>query len=143
MSKKLWLRRLCAVALTALMACSSSPSGSSQMSAAGSAANDLDPKADYRAVKSDPVTYQVDFRAIVTAPYKSKRLRVWLPIPPSDAAQEVSGSNFSTFPMKVEPQINTEPVFGNTFAYFEFKEPQGAQIIQHRFTVKTWQLEWN
>lgn len=103
----------------------------------------LDPTASYQGAKSNPVTYQIDFRVIVTAPYKAKVLRVWLPIPPSDTAQEVSGSEFSTFPTKMQPEIATEPVFGNTFAYFEFKAPQGAQIIQHRFTVKAWQLDWN
>lgn len=103
----------------------------------------LDPKASYQGAKSNPVTYQIDFRVIVTAPYKAKVLRVWLPLPPSDTAQEVSGSEFATFPTKVQPEIASEPVFGNTFAYFEFKTPQGAQIIQHRFTAKTWQLDWN
>ena len=38
------------------------------------------------------MNYQVDFRAIVTAPYHTKLLRVWMPIPPSDNVQEVSGS---------------------------------------------------
>ncbi len=104
---------------------------------------DLDPRADYSAERGNPVTYQVDFRAVVTAPYKTKLLRVWVPVPPSDAAQEVSGSRFTTFPLQVEPTLHTEPVFGNTFAYFEFKEPQGAQIIQHAFTVKAWELHWN
>ena len=34
-------------------------------------------------------------------------------------------------------------IFGNRFAYFEFAQPKGGQIIRHRFTVKTWQMEWD
>lgn len=102
----------------------------------------LDPGQPYRARKSSPVTYNVDFAAIITPPYKAKVLKVWMPIPPSDEAQQVSDSTFTTFSAKVEPRIGTEKLFGNTFAYFEFSEPQGAQIIHHRFKVKTWQLDW-
>lgn len=107
------------------------------------AAQDLDPKQPYQGRKSEPVTYQVDLSAVITPPYKAKVLKVWMPVPPSDTAQEVSKSRFSTFPMKVEPKIATEPTYGNTFAYFEFKAPQGAQIIRHQFAVKTWQIDWN
>jgi transglutaminase-like putative cysteine protease len=102
----------------------------------------LDPQQPYQATKSEPVTYDIDFRAIVTAPYKTKVLRVWLPIPPSDAAQLVTSREIKTFPSEVAPQIAAEPLYGNQFAYFEFQQPQGAQIIEHRFTVKTWQLNW-
>lgn len=103
----------------------------------------LDPNAPYQGIKSAPVTYQVDFSAVVTPPYRAKVLKIWMPVPPTDAAQQVSGSTFSTFPMKVEPKIGVEPLYGNKFAYFEFPEPQGAQIVRHRFTIKTWQIDWN
>ncbi|MBL8825714.1 MAG: transglutaminase domain-containing protein [Planctomycetaceae bacterium] len=106
------------------------------------AAPSLDPHQPYQATRSEPVTYEVDFRAIVTAPYKTKLLRVWLPIPPSDAAQAVTSRELKTFPQDVQPQIAAEPLFGNRFAYFEFPQPQGAQIIEHRFQVRTWQLNW-
>ena len=102
----------------------------------------LDPDLPYQGVKSEPVTYQVELSAVVTPPYKAKVLKVWMPIPPSDSAQEVSDSSFTTYPMKVEPKIGTEPLFGNRFAYFEFHEPQGAQMVRHQFTVKTWQIDW-
>jgi transglutaminase-like putative cysteine protease len=103
----------------------------------------FDPAQPYQARRSNPVTYQVDFSAIVTAPYHTKTLRVWLPIPQSDAAQEVSGSELTTFPLTVSPQIATEREFGNRFAYFEFDHPEGAQIIRHRFQVRTWDLHWD
>lgn len=106
------------------------------------AAPSLDPTQPYHATRSEPVTYDVDFRAVVTAPYKTKLLRVWLPLPPTDAAQEVTSRELKTFPQEVSPRIATEPVFGNRFAYFEFAQPQGAQIIEHRFTVTIWQLYW-
>jgi transglutaminase-like putative cysteine protease len=103
----------------------------------------LDPQLPYQAAKRNPVTYQVDFSAVVTAPYHTKVLKVWLPLPPSDAAQVVSGRQLSTFPMKVAPKIGKEPLYGNEFAYFEFHEPQGGQIIRHKFSVKAWELNWN
>ncbi|MCA8989689.1 MAG: transglutaminase domain-containing protein, partial [Planctomycetaceae bacterium] len=102
----------------------------------------LDPNLVYQGERSDPVTYQVDFSVVVTPPYHCKVLKVWLPIPQTDAAQEVSGSELSTFPMEIQPSIARESVFGNQFAYFEFHEPQGAQIIRHQFQVKAWQLNW-
>jgi transglutaminase-like putative cysteine protease len=103
----------------------------------------LDPDLPYLGAKSNPVTYQVDFSAVVTPPQKAKVLKVWMPVPPTDAAQEVSASAFTTFPMKVEPRIGVEPLYGNKLAYFEFHNPQGAQIIRHKFTVKTWQINWH
>jgi transglutaminase-like putative cysteine protease len=63
-------------------------------------------------------------------------------VPQSDAAQEIEASRFSTFPLRVEPRIEAEPVFGNRFAYFEFHEPQGAQIIRHQFTATVWNQQW-
>src|SRR5262245_7225825 len=103
----------------------------------------LDPDLPYQGTRSDPVTYQVDLSFVITAPYHTKKLRVWLPLPPSDALQEVSGRDLSTFPLKVQPTIGKEAVFGNQFAYFEFDHPEGAQIIRHKFTVKTWEVNWN
>jgi hypothetical protein len=103
----------------------------------------LDPDQPYRARRENPVTYEVDLSAVVTPPYKCKSLKVWMPIPQSDTGQEVSGSEITTFPVEVEPLIGTEKVFGNKFAFVEFKEPQGAQIIRHRFTVKVWELHWD
>ena len=102
----------------------------------------LDPNQPYKAKRSDPVTYEVDFSAVVTAPYHTKKLRVWLPLPQSDAGQEVQEISLDTFPVKVEPKIATEPKFGNRFAYFEFDHPEGGQIIRHRFKVKVWELRW-
>src|SRR5262245_8114344 len=104
----------------------------------------LDPDQPYQpATRVNPVTYEVEFAAIVTAPYHSKTLRVWMPIPPSDANQEVTGSEFSTFPMQVKPQIATEERYGNRFAYFEFDHPEGGQIIKHKFTIKVYEARWD
>src|SRR5262249_54506869 len=103
----------------------------------------LDPDLPYQAKRSNPVTYDVDYSAVVTPPYHTKVLRVWLPIPPSNAGQEVGDSDLSTFPMEVKPRIETEPLYGNRFAYFEFDHPEGAQIIRHRFKVKVWELRWD
>ncbi len=106
-------------------------------------AEQLSPLLDYQAQLSEPVTHQVDFRVIVTPPAGCQVLRVWLPLPPSHVGQQVSDSKLSTFPEEVQPQIGTEPVYGNTFAYFEFHRPQGAQIIRHTFTVRLWEFHWD
>lgn len=102
----------------------------------------LDPALPYTAQRSDPIVYDVDFSAVVTPPYQCKLLKVWLPIPQSDAGQEVESQEISTFPMEVKPKIGTEPAFGNQFAYFEFANPQGAQVVRHKFKVKVWELRW-
>ncbi len=96
----------------------------------------------YQAKKSNPVTYDVDFSVVVTAPYRTKVLRVWLPMPQTDTSQQVHEGTLNSFPMEVEPAIGVEPLYGNKFAYFEFHEPKGAQIIRHTFRVTAWQLNW-
>jgi transglutaminase-like putative cysteine protease len=89
------------------------------------------------------VTYDVEFKAIVTAPQGTNSLRVWIPVPQEDRGQEVSKSEWDTFPTENKPTFHTESVFGNRFAYFEIASPQGAQIITHLFRAKVWQLEWD
>lgn len=102
----------------------------------------LDPGQPYAAERREAVTYDVDFSVVVTPPYGTKKLRVWLPIPPSDAAQQVSDSRLASFPMKVEPQVGRESTFGNTFAYFEYDNPQGAQVVRHQFRIRVAELRW-
>jgi transglutaminase-like putative cysteine protease len=104
---------------------------------------DLDPALPYQAARSNPVSHDVDYAIVVTPPAKTKVLKVWLPLPQSDAAQEVESRSLASFPVEIEPQIASEPIFGNKFAYFEFHDPQGAQVIRHRYQVKTWELRWN
>ena len=103
----------------------------------------LDPSLPYQAERRNPVSYEVDFSVVVTPPYKAKKLRVWLPIPITDEGQEVSKSKLSSFPLVVEPKVASEKAFGNTFAYFEFDSPQGAQIVRHQFQIKVWELHWH
>lgn len=97
----------------------------------------------YQAALSNQTTCEVDFSAVVTPPYGCKVLKVWMPLPPSDQAQQIRNARLSTFPMRVKPQIATESVYGNRFAYFEFHEPKGAQIIRHRFQATVSNLNWN
>ena len=101
-----------------------------------------DPGRPYTATQSDPVNYDVEFKAIVTAPQGTKVLRVWVPVPQDDRGQQIARSEWDTFPTGAEPTFHTEPVFGNRFAYFEFASPQGAHIITHHFRAKVWQLDW-
>lgn len=103
---------------------------------------ELTPHQPYEGQFSEPVTYEIDFRAVLTAPYHTEKLRVWIPTPPSDAIQQVVSDRFSTFPAEVEPTHASEPLYGNRFAYFEFDHPQGAQIIRRRLTVVTREVKW-
>jgi transglutaminase-like putative cysteine protease len=107
-----------------------------------SSAADPDPTQPYTATCSDPVTYDIDFRVVVTAPQNTKKLRVWVPVPQTDKGQDVKPGRFTTFPSDVTPTVDTEPVFGNVFAYFEFDKPQGAQIIAHTFRATVWEQRW-
>ena len=107
------------------------------------AADSLSPDLPYQAKRGNAVTYDVDFSVVVTPPYKTELLKVWLPIPQSDFGQEVTSSELTSFPLRVEPQVASEPEYGNKFAYFEFAKPKGAQIVRHRFTIKVWELRWN
>jgi len=102
----------------------------------------LDPAQPYRADQSNPISYAADCSVIVTPPYKAKLLKVWIPLPPSSGGQIVHASEFSTFPQEVKPKIGAEKTYGNQFAYFEFKDPQGAQIIRHKFQLVTYELRW-
>lgn len=103
----------------------------------------LRPDLPYQATRVDPIQHEIDFSVIVTPPYHCKVLKVWLPLPPSGVAQEITDSRLTTFPMEVEPQIGVEPTYGNKFAYFEFHDPHGAQVIRHRFKARVWELHWN
>ena len=107
------------------------------------AAESPDPSQPYSATASNPVTHEAELLVTVTAPYKTKLLRVWMPIPPTDNAQQLVSSEFSTFPVEVQPQIASEPVFGNKFAYFEFPNPQGAMVIRHTLNIQVNELHWN
>ena len=106
-------------------------------------AGELDPALPYQAAKSNSVTYEVDFSAVVTPPYHAEVLKVWLPMPQSDSVQEVTEGELSSFPQKVAPRIGIEKVYGNKFAYFEFKHPEGAQMVRHKFKIKVWELRWD
>ncbi len=105
--------------------------------------NNPDPNLPYQAGRSNPVTYDVDYSVIVTAPYHTKKLRVWMPIPQSDRAQTILKSELSTFPVEVKPSIGTEKTYGNRLAFFEFVNPQGAQIVRHRFRARVYEMRWN
>ena len=105
--------------------------------------DDLKVDADVKGKVSAVNSYEVDYRIVVTAPYKTKTLKVWLPLPQTDKAQKITNVKLNTFPQVVEPQINLEKKFGNKFAYFEFKNPKGAQIITFQFVAQVGDVHWN
>jgi len=52
-------------------------------------------------------------------------LKVWLPLPQSDSAHAGRrGEGAEHVPVRVEPRIGKEKLFGNQFAYFEFTKPR-------------------
>ena len=87
-------------------------------------------------------TFNVDFRVAITAPDKTRQLRVWLPLPASTGGQIIRNRTLRTFPLERSPEIAVEPTFGNTFAYFEIDAPEGAMEIQHTFTAEIAQRVW-
>jgi len=103
----------------------------------------LDPDLPYQGRAAHPASYKVDYLVLVTPPAKTKLLRVWLPVAPTEPGQKADRGTLSTFPVKVEPTVGTEPVFGNTFAYFEFANPVGAQAIRHQFEATVSELRWD
>jgi transglutaminase-like putative cysteine protease len=109
----------------------------------GVRASEPRPNDPYRAQRRDPMTYEMDFRVIVTPPYHTQQLRVWMPVPPTDSVQTYTPLGFETFPASVTPTRHREEKFGNQFAYFQFRAPKGAQIIRHRFRITTAELHWN
>lgn len=110
---------------------------------AGEPAPRLDPKLPLQGVKAASVSYDVDFSVVVTAPHRTRTLKVWLALPQSDVAQKIENSELTAFPMAVAPKIDTEPVHGNQFAYFEFDRPEGAQIIRHKFKATIHEMRWS
>ena len=93
--------------------------------------------------KTSVAKFNVDFRVAIMAPAKTRKLRVWVPLPPSTATQVVTESEFRTFPREHQPQLTREPTFGNAFAYFEIDSPDGALEIQHTFAAEIAQLDWD
>jgi hypothetical protein len=72
----------------------------------------------------------------VTEPRKTKLLRFWMPIPPIDHEQTLISSEIVSFPDEIKPEGDTKPLYGNRFAFVEFKNPQGAPTIRHPFRVR-------
>lgn len=110
---------------------------------ASSDAETLSPKMALQASRSRMATYRVDFRVAIKPPDGTQKLSVWLPLPPSTEGQTVTDRKIETFPRAVEPTIQSESEFDNTFAYFEFESPKGAQLIRHKFTAQIHQLNWD
>ncbi len=113
------------------------------LACAGEPAAKLDADLPLQGTKSEPVNYDIDFSAVITAPYHTKTLKVWLALPQSDVAQKIEGSQLASFPMKVVPKVGKEAVYGNQFAYFEFDHPEGAQIVRHKFKATIHEMRWN
>lgn len=98
-----------------------------------------DPDLASTARRSDPVAYDVEFDVVFTPPYGTRRARVWLPAPRSDAGQEVSG--YATEPAAAS--LESEPLYGNRLAFFELEQPVGGQIIRQRYRVRVWEMRWD
>ena len=96
------------------------------------------PDLPYTAARSDPVTYEVDFRAVVTAPQGTKTLRVWVPVPPTDRGQEVTGSAFTTFPGRTWDDFRRALAARTTRAYGRFWSAAEVRPIAVKQTARAW-----
>ena len=110
---------------------------------AGERVTKLDPNTPLLGKKSEPVTYEIDFSVVVTAPHHTKTLKIWLAMPQSDVGQKIEEVELSTFPMKITGKIAKESTYDNQFAYFEFNHPEGAQVIRHKFKATIHEMRWN
>ncbi len=98
--------------------------------------------ADLSPSKTAIAKFKVDFRVAIKAPAKTRKLRVWVPLPPTTDNQKVWDRHFMTFPRDLQPEIALEPSFGNEFAYFEIDAPDGPLEIRHTFMAEIAQLDW-
>ncbi len=71
--------------------------------------NDVfDPGQAYTCERSHPAEIEAELQFVITAPYKTKLLKVWIPVPPTDVAQQLLSSEFTTFPSSIDPVLATE-----------------------------------
>src|SRR5262249_41019259 len=61
-------------------------------------------------------------------PSGTKKLRVWMPVPPDSTVQVIRELGFSE-----RPRITSEPKYGNQIAYWEFKEPPPTVELTMKF----------
>ncbi len=132
---------LCLVLILPVYVFGQAPAAAPVRPSDGAKALDESPRSP--AVLSNPISHDVDFAVVITAPANCKKLAIWLPLPPTNEIQKIEDSQLSTFPVEVSPRIETEPVFGNRFAYYEFDQPTGGLIIRHKFRAIIHQANWS
>jgi transglutaminase-like putative cysteine protease len=112
------------------------------VAAGGARANDAlsrVPDRPYTGKLSNPIRYHVEFEYVFTAPYKTKLARVWLPVPQSNVRQTISNTTIDPAPIS----LDAEPVYGNRFAYLEFANPLGGQIVHVSFDADVSEMRWD
>jgi transglutaminase-like putative cysteine protease len=99
------------------------------------------PSADqpYGGNSSSPINYHIEFDYVFTAPFGTRLARVWIPVPQSNARQSVS--NFKVTPAPTS--FGREPIYGNRFAYLEYPNPIGGQIVRVSFDAEVREVKWN
>lgn len=75
-------------------------------------------------------TYTVRVPAL---PEGSQRLRLWIPVPESDAHQEITALRLET---PVVYEFHRDPEYGNFYAYLEAEAPQAPLDVKMRLWVK-------
>lgn len=71
----------------------------------------------------DARTFAIEYVGKVPEiPAGTKKLRVWLPVPPDSTVQSIKDLDFSQ-----PPKLGTEPKYGNKIAYWEIVNP-GAKV---------------
>ncbi len=70
-------------------------------------------------------TFDFTYEAVVRVPDDAGEVRVWIPYPTDDEAQDVEVTKLDApYPVR----IDTEPEFGNSIAYLEVDDPQASEI---------------
>ncbi|PIU92333.1 MAG: transglutaminase [Armatimonadetes bacterium CG06_land_8_20_14_3_00_66_21] len=99
----------------------------------------LDLDQPYTATASNPVTYNISISLVFTPPYHTKKAAVWMVRPPSLPGQEVSDYTVTPAPTAEGP----DPLYGNSLMYFQFNQPNGAQILTPHYKLVCSELHWD
>ena len=103
----------------------------------GQAADAPDPDLPYQAERLNPVTYDVDFRVVITPPYHAKSLKVWLPLPQSDNGQEVTDAAIGDGPIDAMfAVIQRITHVGAQLMNYEVRSVTGGKDAQGEATVE-------
>jgi len=81
-----------------------------------------------QAAKPRSRQFRLDYGATLKGLPQGARVRVWLPVPPSNDHQEIERLELD---LPAQSQTATEPKYGNQILYFETKGPSSGSLAFH------------